>query len=236
MTVLSVLLWILFGLLLLLLLLLLIPLRAEFRFNTEAELVLRYLFLCFKILPAAEDTEDKKEKKKKQKEPKEEKESGEKKPSALGTFRAALRAEGFSGFMEILGRFMGLTGTLVWELIRALRVKTVDLCVVAGGKDAAAAAVLFGQASALVYGAVGAFCKLVDFKDPKVTVDLDYQADSPSVQCEVHLAVTPIRAVFRALQYLFGIIPLVLRFQRSGRRGSAMRRGTLQSGKEAKIQ
>ncbi len=227
----------LLGVLALVLLLLCFPVRGEFRFATEPELVLRYLFLRFKVLPAP----PKPKKVEEEPEPKERKAEkkateGKEKTSPVETVRAVLRAEGFSGFMGILGRFLGLSGTLVWEVIRCLRVRTLDLCVTVGGEDAAAAAVLFGQASALVYGAVGAFCDLVGYKDPRVTVDLDFQAPSPTVQCEVHLAAMPLRVVCRAVKYLCGVIPLYLKFQRAGKRGLAVRNGPAKSGKEANAQ
>lgn len=235
MIVLWVLLWVVLGLLALVFLLLLIPVRGEFRYTTEPELVLRYLFLRFPVLPAPEKAGEEKKPKPKKEKTKQQKEAGASAgPGFLETVRAAFKAEGFSGFLELLGKFTGLTGTLVWELIQTLRVKTLDLCVVIGGADAAAAAVLYGQSCAVVYGAVEVFCRLAGYRSPRVTVDLDFNAPAPTVQCEVVLAAMPLRAAIRAVRYFFGVLPLFMRFQRSGRRGLAQRRAS-QTGKEAQI-
>ena len=204
-------LYILLGLLCLIALFLCIPVHAIVRYNTELELDIRYLFLKFAVLPEQDKPEQKpapvKKTTEKAAKPK------EKKPNAfLQTVRRSLKAEGFNGFMELIGAFVRLTGTTVVQLIKKLRIREFDLYVMTAGPDAAAAAILYGKTCAVIYPAAEMLFRLVPCKKHGVSVDLDYSITEPYVKMEADVSILPIYAVYYAILYLKGVIPLFKRF------------------------
>lgn len=211
-------LWILLGLLAAVFLLLLVPVHAGVRYRETVELTVRWLFLRRTLLPEPA-------KPKLEKVPP----AGESKPPApkknplrekLERFR---EAEGLSGLLRLAGDFLRLTGTSAAKIIRRLRVRDFDLYVLAGGEDAAAAAILYGQACAVVYPAAEALFTLAKCRHRRVTVDLDYKIKIPAVQLSADVSVRPIFLLIYGLQYLIGLLPIYQRF--SGPKSGAKRKG-----------
>ena len=203
-------LYILLGILLFLLFLLHIPAHAYVTYHEEAGLTLRYLFLRFKILP---EEEKKEVPEKAAAKPKKQTAPQEKKPNAFVLkVKRSFRAEGFSGFMELIGQFVKLTGTTAINLIKKLRIREFDLYVMAGGEDAAAAAILYGKACAVIYPATEMLFRLVPCKKHRVSVDLDYSVLEPYVKLEADVLISPISVVNYALRYIWGVIPMLRRF------------------------
>lgn len=158
-------LYIFLGLLLTLFLLLLIPLRVEASFREELFLDLRYLFLRFPLLPGKPEAEEE------QPEPKEKPKD---KPGMLDKAKTAMKREGLAGFLGALGELIKLLLSFSAGILKRLRLKRFQLYLcVPGAGDAAAGAVLYGQASAGVYAACGGLFSLLPCKDKGVTVDLD---------------------------------------------------------------
>ena len=204
-------LYILLGLLIFLSLLLCVPVHALVRYGEELELDVRYLFLKFTVL-----TEPDKPASPKPAEPKKTESAPntkEKKPNALlQKVRRSLKAEGFNGFMRLIGAFVQLTGTTAVKLICKLRIREFDLYVMTAGTDAAAAAILYGKACAVVYPAAEMLFHLIPCKKRRVSVDLDYNITEPYVKMEADVSLLPIHAVHYALIYLKGVILLFRRF------------------------
>ena len=212
-------LWILLGLLAAVFLFLLVPVHAGLRYRETVELTVRWLFLRRTLLPELEK-------------PKPEKApppAGESKPPApkknplrekLARFR---EAEGLSGLLRLAGDFLRLTGTSAVKITRRLRVRDFDLYVLAGGEDAAASAILYGQACAVVYPAAEALFALAKCRRRRVTVDLDYRIKAPAAQLSADVSVRPIFLLVYGLQYLIGLLPIYQRF--SGPESGAKRKG-----------
>lgn len=189
-------LYIVFGLLLTLFLLLLIPLRVEAGFREELFLDLRYLFLRFPLLPGKPEAEEEP-----QPEPKEKPKD---KPGMLDKAKTAMEREGLAGFLGALGELIKLLLSFsagIWKRLRLRRFQ-LYLCVPGAG-DAAAGAVLYGQASAGVYAACGGLFSLLPCKDKGVTVDLDYSAETPRIDFTARLSIRPIFLVKEAAVLLF---------------------------------
>ncbi|MGN0478839.1 MAG: hypothetical protein ACI4GO_05365 [Hominenteromicrobium sp.] len=213
-------LWILLGILLLLFLLLLVPVRADVTYRDAVTLDVRYLFLKFRILPAPEKPEAGK---KPEPEKKQEEKTGEKKPNAAAEkVKRFLKAEGFSGFMQLVGGFLKLTATQAVRLIRKVRLRNFDLYVMTGGENAAEAAILYGRACALVYSAAEALFTLTKCgkRRRRVSVDLDYSVKTPYVQLEASVSIRPLFVLQYGLQYLIGLLPIYQRLQNPRKRGA----------------
>lgn len=211
-------LWILLGILLFLLLLLLIPVYIRAGYGETVTLDVQYLFLKFRLLPAPEKP---KPEKKSEPAPKQEKKTEEKKPNAMAEkAKRLLNAEGFSGFMQLVGGFLKLTATQAVRIIRKIRLRDFDLYVMTGGEDAAEAAILYGQACALVYPAAEVLFTLTKCgkRHRRVSVDLDYNVKTPYVQLSAAVSIRPLVVVQYGLQYLIGLLPIYQRFQNPRKR------------------
>lgn len=195
-------LYILGGLLLLLALVLLIPagLRLEFREAFSLELT----FLCFRVPLQGEEEEEAEEQPPREEAEKEEKEEESDKPGLGDRLKAALKREGFQGFLQSLGELIGLAGRAGAGVLKRLRLREFDLYLCLAGKEnAAAAAQMYGRLSAGVYSACGGLFALMPCRKKGVTVDLDYDARESSVIFSAWLSIRPIFVVKELLVLLF---------------------------------
>ena len=214
-------LWILLGLLAAVFLLLLVPVHADVRYREKLELDVRYLFLRRTLLPAPEEPQaEKAEAPSKEKKPEAQK---RKKNPTLEKLARFKEAEGLSGLLRLAGDFLRLTGTSAAKIIRRLKIRDFDLYVLTGDEDAAAAAILYGQACAVVYPAAEALFTLTKCRRRRVSVDLDYAVNTPAVQLAADVSIRPLFALFYGLQYLIGLLPIYQRF--SDPRSGAKRKG-----------
>ncbi len=209
-----IILWILLGLILLIVLALSIPAHVDIKYTDTLSMDLRYLFLRFKVLPTPEKPEKEKPKNDKTKEQKSSPSAPKaKKPNVLvQKFKGFVKAEGYRGFMGLVGQFVGLTGTAAVSIIRKVRIRSFDLYVMTGGDDAAAAAILYGQTCAAVYPAAELLFSLVKCKKHRISVDLDYSVTEPYVILEADASLSPLFALHYLLRYAGGVIPLLKRF------------------------
>lgn len=213
MIVLHILLWILRFLLyflgaalLLLFLLSLFPVKASLEFETEFALTIRYLFLRLPVLPAKEEVQEPEpEEEEKQEEPAE-----PAKPGVVQRIKAALKREGFAGFLEALGELIRLACGATAGIVRRIKLRRFDLYLsVAGADDAAAGALLYGKVSAGVYGACGGLFTLLSCSKKGVTVDLDYNSRENLVKFSAELSIRPFWAIKEVLALFFkGLRPL----------------------------
>lgn len=214
-------LWILLGLLAVVFLLLLVPVHADVRYRERLELDVRYLFLRRTLLPAPEEPQaEKAETPSKEKKPEAQKRKKNPMLEKLARFK---EAEGLSGLLHLAGDFLRLTGTSAAKIIRRLKIRDFDLYVLTGDEDAAAAAILYGQACAVVYPAAEALFTLAKCRRRRVSVDLDYAVKTPAVQLAADVSIRPLFALFYGLQYLIGLLPIYQRF--SDPRSGAKRKG-----------
>ncbi len=207
-------LWILLGIILLILLALSIPAHVNIRYTDTLYMDIRYLFLRFKVLPAPEKPQEEKVKKEPQKPEKPKTDAlKEKKPNVLvQKFKGFVKAEGYRGFMGLIKRFLGLTGTAAVSLVRKVRIREFDLYVMTGGADAAQAAILYGQTCAAVYPAAELLFRLTKCKKHRISVDLDYSVTEPYVILEADASMRPLYALHYLLRYAGGVLPLLKRF------------------------
>ncbi|WP_455014618.1 hypothetical protein [Hominenteromicrobium sp.] len=214
-------LWILLGLLAAVFLLLLVPVHADVRYREKLELDVRYLFLRRTLLPAPEEPQaEKAGAPSKEKKPEAQKQKENPMLEKLARFK---EAEGLSGLLHLAGDFLRLTGTSAAKIIRRLKIRDFDLYVLTSDEDAAAAAILYGQACAVVYPAAEALFTLAKCRRRRVSVDLDYAVKTPAVQLAADVSIRPLFALFYGLQYLIGLLPIYQRF--SDPRSGAKRKG-----------
>lgn len=197
-------LYIIGGILLFLFVLTLIPVRVEVAFREEFELVVRYAFLRFPVLPGKPQPEEPPP-------PAPEPESPQKPgPTPLDRIKRALKREGFWGFLQSLADFIQAALQASGRMLSHLHLRRFDLYLcLAGAYDAADAAVRYGQLSAGVYGACGVLFSVMPCKKKGVTVDLDYSAAENAVDFTAALSLRPLFALHAALRILWHALPIL---------------------------
>ncbi len=197
------------GILLVLLLLLVCPLRLEVSFEEEFTLTLRYLFLKFRLLPAREKPEKPEKKKKKPK-----KEPGPEE-SPVDKLKEIFKRTGVRGLVSALTDLAKLAVGSLKRVFRHLRFKAFDLYLCVGGaKDAAEAAVRYGEFSGAVYTAVGVFFGLKPCKKLGVTVDLDYAREEAVAVFSAKVSILPLFLAREGVSLFFRGFPIVWRLIR----------------------
>ena len=193
-------LYIVLGILLLPVVLACFPVSFRLGFQQEFSLELRYLFWRIPLLPGQESPEEEgpPEEEKPEEEPPEKKPSG-----AADRMKQALKREGLGGFLQTLGELVQLAGQATAGVLRGLRLREFDLYLcLPGAGDAAAAALLYGKASAGVYALYGVLLGLLPCKKTGVTVDLDYDGAESRICFTAELSIRPIRVLREALWLL----------------------------------
>ncbi|MGN1457633.1 MAG: DUF2953 domain-containing protein [Acutalibacteraceae bacterium] len=141
-------LWIILGIIAFIFVLLICPLSVSVVYDGELELKIRYLFLCFKILP-------KKEKKPKKPKPQktEKTEESDNKPQDKNknSIKDFVKKKGIDGLIELLKKFVDIVLKAAKTVTSHLVISKLDINVLVVGDDAADTAMKFGYLCSAVY-------------------------------------------------------------------------------------
>lgn len=196
------------GILLFLFLLTLLPVQIFLGYGEKLEIQVKLLFYKLPILgdKAQEDAD------KQDETPVEKIEKGEE--SLLDKIKALKEREGISGFLNFFQEFTGLLLSAVHRILRYVEIKQFRLHLIAGGEDAAAAALLYGQACAVVPPAYAMLFSYKKCKKKSARVDLDYQAKQSTIlfTCQLQIRILFLLAV--GLQALVQGLPLIRRLRK----------------------
>ena len=162
------------SILALLLLLLLCPMSIRISYRERLEARLSYLFFSIPLAPP-------KPKKEKQKQPlpkEEKKPEPEKKKSVIQDIIAQRGLGGFLGLMRLLSSIAaGALRKIFWHL----SIRRVSLELVVAAEDAAQTAIRYGQASALVYPALGFLCANGSCKKREIAIHPGFNEEESRV-------------------------------------------------------
>lgn len=196
------------GILLFLFLLTLLPVQIFLGYGEKLEIQVKLLFYKLPILgdKAQEDAD------KQDETPVEKIEKGEE--SLLDKIKALKEREGISGFLNFFQEFTGLLLSAVHRILRYVEIKQFRLHLIVGGEDAAAAALLYGQACAVVPPAYAMLFSYKKCKKKSARVDLDYQAKQSTIlfTCQLQIRILFLLAV--GLQALVQGLPLIRRLRK----------------------
>ncbi len=137
-------LFIVIGILAFVFLLLICPLSILIKYDNEAEVKVRYLFLTFKFIPRKE--KKKKPKKNKPEKPTEKTEEKQKKP--IGGF---IKQKGIGGLVELLKEICEILMRFTSSFTKHLVISRLDVDITIVGDDAADTAMKFGYVCSAVY-------------------------------------------------------------------------------------
>ncbi len=189
-------LWIVLGVVLFLVLLTWIPVNVDVGFRQEFTVTLHYLFLRFRLFPGKE----------KEQPPREE----PKKEGGAGKIKEILGRTGFAGFLQSLFQLVKLLASSGKRLVSRFRLKRFDLYLcLAGGEDAAQAAIQYGQLSGAVYSACGFLFGLTGCKRRAVTVDLDYESRENKVEFSARISLRPAHVIKEGVSLLIKGLPVL---------------------------
>lgn len=208
-------LYVLCGIIALIVLILCMPLYFSVEYSDEVKINFRFLFIDSRKMKPKEDVpqEEKKEEEPKKEEPK------EKKPNKMVLkLKAYLKYKGFGGIMAILGDILKTTSKMVFNILKKIRIKELDLYAVVGGSNASAVAIDYGKACAVIYPAITLVKKICKSpKKPKVTVDADYSLSESKVICTAEVYIRPIFVLGAAFPLVKTIIKYIIDFQKGSK-------------------
>ena len=140
--------WIILGIIAFIFVLLICPLSVSVIYDGELELKIRYLFLCFKLLPKKEK---KPKKPKPQKPEKPEKTDSKPQDKNKNSAKDFVSKKGIDGLIELLKKMVDIILKAAKTVTSHLVISKLDINVLVVGDDAADTAMKFGYLCSAVY-------------------------------------------------------------------------------------
>lgn len=181
------------GIVLLLVLLFLSPIVLSVKFEETLQVKLWFWFVSYSLYPQKKKTKASPKKLKTK-----EKTTSVKKQGTLEKVR---------GVFNVLSTLMSSS----LRLIEGARVRDLNITLGITGKDAADAAVTYGQVCSVVYPVLGFADSKMKFVNPKVNIYCDYTADESVIQGSGKVCVSAYHAVGTALHILIELVKKNLR-------------------------
>ena len=210
MIVLKIIGWVLLSVLALIVLALCVRVRIRLEYSKEnTSVLLKWLFLKFKLYPAAKKEKKPKEKKPEPEKPQEEKEKEKKeeKPKSKNNLLKTLyEAEGVDGLILLLQRLVGYTKTFFANGLKGMVIDELFLEICCAKGDAAETAIYYGEVSAAVFPLLGALASKYRLKKYDVNVYPDYLARFSDVSFVTAVHLTPMYLICITVAYAFKLL------------------------------
>lgn len=183
--------------------LLAVPLRGEvlWRSASPPRITLRWLFFKIRVFPLPEKPK-KPQKKKKKKPPAPAQKPEPKKP------KKKLDPSNLGLVVDLLASVKGAMGFL----LRNFRFYKIRLDMIVAKENAAATAIAYGKANAMVYGAYAAAQNFLRLETPEIHIRPNFTAGQGDTILEVHGKLTPWAAIG---SLLLGIVTFIKRSRRA---------------------
>ncbi len=215
MIVLKIIGWVLLGILALILLALCVKVRFDLEYSSEnTSVVLRWLFIRFKLYPAKKKEKPKTEEEPEPppEEPAEEKpEEEEQKPKQKSNLlKTIYDSQGIDGLISVLQQVMTYTKTFFGNLLHGFVIDELYLDVCCTRSDAAATAIYYGEVCSVLFPLLGALAAKCRMKKYDVNVYPDFIARFSNVSFITSFHFTPIYLIGITVAYgmkmLFGVL------------------------------
>lgn len=208
------------------LIILMIPIYIKFTYNEETSLLLRYLFIKFKVLPQKEKTEKQLAKEKKKEEQKLAK-SLKKKKNTLKTENQTTEVEEESNFKKFknLLKEKGIDTffSLLYEILKAIKnaakgtlnnivIKNMTLKVSVGNDTPYQTAIDYGKMCSAIFPASVFVVENIKTKAYNIQVIPDFENKSIKVNAVINIKVRPIIMVGIAIKLLYRIAKNIIKF------------------------
>lgn len=176
-----------------LLLLLLIPVHFYIDYNGEnVKLKIRYLFFKIQLYPKKKKKKEKKKKSKKR-QPAQKPVSEKEKLKKESIISRLVKVHGVGGVKDILLEGIDILKEFLNMTTRHILIKKLNINIVTGGDDAAAAAMNFGYACDSIYPALGVLSGIVKLHCiPKIEISADFYSKKSSALLYADTAIRPL--------------------------------------------
>ena len=192
-------LYIILSILSVLLILLSIPVHIKINYAEEVSFTVQYLFLKKKLTENKEESEKTLPEK-----------SEEKKPNPAKEY---IDSKGLRSFLRIIKEIVKLSAADTYKILKHIKVAELDIYAVAGGENAAEAAMLYGESCSIVYPAVNILKGISKSKNCRATVDIDYSLDESKVKANANISIRPIFAVTHGIHLIVKLLPYLKEFK-----------------------
>ncbi|MEG1846396.1 MAG: DUF2953 domain-containing protein [Oscillospiraceae bacterium] len=198
-------LYILLGIVILIIAILSIKIRIDAEYIDDFQMVVKWLFLKFKIYPLP----PKKEKPQKEEIPKEEKQEAPveeklKKPNIFMTF---YQNQGYEGVIKLLKDSVDALGSLMKSIKKHFIIDELFLWItVSRNHDAAATAIDYGNVCQDVFPALGFICSNFKVKKYDAEVEPDFIGTFSSAQFATAFSIRPIFLIGAGLALVFRLL------------------------------
>lgn len=205
MGVLSIILCVIVCIIGLIVFLLSVPIKVKLEIGEKINLVVKYMFLKFEILPMGKkEKKPKEEKEEKPQEPKpekvpKEKKPKEKKPNALVQSIKAMDSDDRDQIIANLAHVLGLFGK---NFMSSIVFDELDIYINVGSGDAATTAIKYGNLCQKLFPTLGYICATNKVEKYDIAIEPDFLAKNSDVEVYIDLSIT----VRKILNSLIGLV------------------------------
>lgn len=205
---------ILAGVLLLLLLLLLLPVRLRIQYADALRVSAGLGSIWLKLYPGKQRKKEPKPKKSKPKKVRKERRKKQKPPKAHEKPSVKM-------ILELIRLGLRSVGTM----LRPLSVPRLHLTVQVGGKDAATAALTYGEIAAGASALYPILEKSLKLRDTDIAIDVDFSAQTIRAQADILFSACPLRYLIAACRVLMAYLRLRKQQEMRKQKKQANRKG-----------
>lgn len=214
-------LYVICGILLFIFLLLLCPVRVCLDYTDELSVMIRFLFLKFRISPPDKEKiekEDKEEKKEKPPETGSRKKGGKKKKAFWHTL---YEEEGFSGALHFLKVLADILKGAAKGILSHLVIRLMDVRMAVVGENAANTAILYGKVCSAVFPLLTWICSCAKVRKYHADIRPDFIAPKSSAAIALEFSILPIFVLTTGAGALYSYIKNILLARNKQKQGGA---------------
>lgn len=210
-------LYVILGILLLIFLLLLCPVTVRLDYTDKLSVMIRFLFLKFRISPPDKEKIEKDEKKKTAKIGLGKKDDKKKK----AFWRTIYEEEGFSGALHFLKEIADILKNAAQGILSHLVIRLLDVRLIIAGEDAANTAILYGGACSTVFPLLSWICSCAKVRKYNADIRPDFIAPKSQAEIALELSIRPIFVLSTGAGGLYGYIKNIVLARNKQKQGGA---------------
>ncbi len=208
-------LYIVFGILLFIFLLLLCPVKIRLDYTDRLSVIIRFLFLKFRISPPDKEKIEKEDKKKTSK-------TGTGKKGGKKNFLHTLyEEEGFSGALHFLQAIADILKDAAKGILSHLVICLMDVRLIIAGEDAANTAVLYGGVCSAVFPLLSWICSCAKVRKYHADIRPDFIASKSRAEIALEFSILPLFVLITGAGGLYHYIKNIVLARNKQKQGGA---------------
>lgn len=210
-------LYVILGILLLIFLLLLCPVTVRLDYTDKLSVMIRFLFLKFRISPPDKEKIEKDGKKKTAKTGMGKKDEKQKKEF----WRTIYEEEGFSGALHFLKGIADILKNAAQGILSHLVIRLLDVRLIIAGEDAANTAILYGGVCSAVFPLLSWICSCAKVRKYNADIRPDFIAPKSQAEIALELSIRPIFVLGTGAGGLYSYIKNIVLARNKQKQGGA---------------